>query len=234
MTVIGPDALEILDAFQYEEAANSKDIEKVLYKFEEFCIGTTNEIYEGYCFNKREQFPDESFDTYLSALRSMSKSCNFGTLEESLIRDRIVVGIKENSVRKRLLQESKLTLKDTIDICKSSETTSKQLKAMNSDDVAFVSLCQHKTYKTPDKKKLFKPQSKDEKFKKQAIPECSCCGLKHVRKKHLCPAWGKVCAKCHLKNHFASKCTTKSEENKGQKKYHKRKPGLYSVEEAEE
>ena len=80
----------------------------------------------------------------------MSKSCNFGTLEESLIRDRIVVGIKENSVRKRLLQETKLTLKDTINICKSSETTIKQLNATNSDDVAFVS--KSETSNPPDKK----------------------------------------------------------------------------------
>ena len=42
---------------------------------------------------------------------------------------------------------------------------------------------------------------------------------------------GQVMCKMSFEND-ASKCTTKSEENKGQK-FHKRKPALYSVEEAE-
>ena len=54
-------------------------------KLEEFCIDSTNEIYERYVFNKREQAPEESFDTYLTALRTMSKTFNFGDLQDSLI-----------------------------------------------------------------------------------------------------------------------------------------------------
>ena len=136
LTCLGSEGLEIVDSFHFVDGAQRSDIDQVMEKLEEFCIGTTNEIYERYVFNKREQAPEESFDTYLAALRTMSKTCNFGDLQECLIRDRTVVGLRDNSVRKRLLQESKLTLKGTIDICKSSETTHRQLKAMNSDDVS--------------------------------------------------------------------------------------------------
>ena len=125
LTCLGSEGLEIVDSFHFVDEAKRSDIDQVMEKLEEFCIGSTNEIYERYVFNKREQAPEESFDKYLAALRTMSKTCNFGDLhvQESLIRDRIVVGLRDNSVRKRLLQESKLTLKGTIDICKSSETT---------------------------------------------------------------------------------------------------------------
>ena len=41
-----------------------------------------------------------------------------------LIRDRIVVGIRDNGTRKRLLQKEKITLNKCIDICRSSEATS--------------------------------------------------------------------------------------------------------------
>ena len=42
---------------------------------------------------------------------------------------------------------------------------------------------------------------------KSEAPECWFCGRKHeVRKRELCPAFGKVCNRCRKPNHFAIKC----------------------------
>ena len=60
-------------------------------------------IYEGYRFNKRDQEPNKSLDAYVTALRTSVKTCNFGVLENSLIRDRIVIGVGDNQARKKLL-----------------------------------------------------------------------------------------------------------------------------------
>ena len=69
----------------------------------------------------------------------MAKTCNYGSLLDSLIRNRIVVEIRDNATCKRLLQEAKLTLNKCIDICWSSEATSAQLQAMgNQEDLKFV------------------------------------------------------------------------------------------------
>ena len=95
-----------IDAF--EDESHKKDIDIVLQKLEEFCVGNKNEIYERYPFNKRDQAADESIDTYVAALRSLAKTCNYGALTDNLIRDRMVVGILDKGIRKKLLQESKL------------------------------------------------------------------------------------------------------------------------------
>ena len=196
-------------------------------KLEEFCIGSTNEIYERYVFNKREQAPEESFDTYLAALRTMSKTCNFGDLQESLIRDRIVVGLRDNSVRKRLLQESKLSLKGTIDICKSSEATHRQLKAMNSDDVSYMK----NVKKTDTAGQAAAGYQKKKRYNFKTQKECTFCGTKHPRKKELCPAYGKICSKCQLRNHFAVKCLTKEGHKKDSQTFKKR---LHTIEDYSE
>ena len=47
----------------------------------------------------------------------------------------MVVGIDDNSTRKKLLQSSKLTLDQFIDIFRSTETSARQLKVMTQDDV---------------------------------------------------------------------------------------------------
>ena len=48
----------------------------------------------------------------------------------NLTHDRIVIGVRENSVRKKLLQASNLQLQGCIDICRVSEVATKQIKAM--------------------------------------------------------------------------------------------------------
>ena len=47
LTCIGQDALDIYDGLAFDEEAHKKDIDIVLQKLEEFCVGNKNEIYEG-------------------------------------------------------------------------------------------------------------------------------------------------------------------------------------------
>ena len=58
---------------------------------------------------------------YVASLCTLAKTCNNGSLLDSLICDRIVVGIRDDGACKQLLQEAKLTLNKCIDICQSSE-----------------------------------------------------------------------------------------------------------------
>ena len=46
--------------------------------------------------------------TYVTALRKLTKTPNYGTLTDSLICDGMVMGISDNSACKKLLQTSKL------------------------------------------------------------------------------------------------------------------------------
>ena len=107
----------------------------MLQKLKVFYTGATNEIYECYNFNKRVQEVGESVDMSVAALRTLPKMCNYKTLADTLIRERIVVGVRDNSLRKKLLQTSDLTLKTCIYICRASECTAKQLRVTQQEDV---------------------------------------------------------------------------------------------------
>ena len=94
-------------------------------KLDEFAIG---EVSERYLFNSRNQEADESIDAYVTALRKLAQTCNFcECLNDTLIRDRIVLGVKSKHLRERLLQDRKLTLSKRVDVCRSCEATSPQL-----------------------------------------------------------------------------------------------------------
>ena len=89
---LSPDTLEIVvDGLSFASEEECKDIDFFLEKLEAFCVGETNEIYERYQFNKRDQESGESVDSYVAALRTLAKTCNYGSLLDSLIRDRIAL-----------------------------------------------------------------------------------------------------------------------------------------------
>ena len=105
-------------------------------------LGQTNETFERYKFNTRAQHPDETTDshTYVAALKDLRKTCNFcDCLQECLLRDRIVFGVKDGNTRKRLLQERNLDLRKCFDICRTYENTASQVK-VNAKDVHRVEL----------------------------------------------------------------------------------------------
>ena len=128
LTSLGSDALDILEGLPFEEEVQRKDPDVILEKLEKCCISEVNESFERYTFSKRDQGPNEPIDAYVAALRVLAKTCNYGQLTDSLIRDRIILGIRDNAAaRKKLLQTQKLTPKHTVDILRSFEVAAQQL-----------------------------------------------------------------------------------------------------------
>ena len=82
-----------------------QDLGKIMEKFEDFCVGETHEAYDSYKFHLRRQEPSETIEAYISSLRQVAKNCNFGVLEDRMIRDQVVMGVKEDAVRERLLED---------------------------------------------------------------------------------------------------------------------------------
>ena len=131
ITCIGAEALEVHNGFPFRSEDEKQDVNIVLYLWNSHCIGQTNIIYERYRFNNRNQESHESIDVYAIALRALAATCEFGALKDEVIRDRLVCGITENSVRRKLLQEPKLSLEKCLDICRSAEATSTHLRAIS-------------------------------------------------------------------------------------------------------
>ena len=94
--------------------------------------------------NSRNQEEQESIDAYVTVLRNLAKSCNFcDCMCDSLIRDRIILGVNNNAIRKKLLQVRGLTLNQCIDTCRSNEATTSQMKAISGSD-AVHKICEEK------------------------------------------------------------------------------------------
>ena len=188
ITCIGPEALNIHNSLPYQDEGERQNIERIFELWNAYCIGETNVTYERFKFNNRTQEPSESIETYAASLRALAATCAFGTLHDELIRDRIVCGIHNNAVRRKLLQEPKLSLSRCIDLCRATETTTAQVKAMagHSDDpdlmANYVGKQRNPRRPTGDTRGI--------------ISECKFCGRSHKRNKESCPAYGRFCSGC--------------------------------------
>ncbi len=63
----------------------------------------------------------------------MSDTCELGDLKDSLIRDRVVSGIQDNSIRERLLRDRELALQIAIEKVRLAELKNAQLKQIKAD-----------------------------------------------------------------------------------------------------
>ena len=63
-----------------------------------------------YKFLSHKQSEGQCFDNFVTELKKLSKECEFSNLQNSLMRDMIVIGITENHLTQRLLRKPDLTL----------------------------------------------------------------------------------------------------------------------------
>ncbi|RUA04044.1 MAG: hypothetical protein DSY43_07205, partial [Gammaproteobacteria bacterium] len=200
LCTIGQSALEIYNSFQYADGEDPDNLDTIIAKYDEHFTGEINETYERFQFNKRVQQAGETFESYLTEVRNMAKTCNFcKCMVDSLIRDQLVLGIRDDSARTRLLQERKLDLKRCIDICRSTESAINQLGAITEQQTSV--------YKVEKAKERFRPRENRQKSQRDYRREpreakCKFCTTVHPFKKELCPAWGKRCNVCGEKNHW--------------------------------
>ena len=100
---ISVDALKSFNGFQFDIPDDKNNLAKVIQKFDKVTIGELNKTFDRYTINSRNQQENQSIDAYVTALRTLAKTCKFcDCIHDSIIRDRIVLGIEDHRTRKRL------------------------------------------------------------------------------------------------------------------------------------
>lgn len=213
LTIAGPQAVEVYNTFVYAEGEDSSKFDTVVQKFDEHCSQKKNETFERYVFRSRIQQLAKSFDAFVTDLKLKAKTCNFGMLQDSMVRDQVVFGIKDKRVRERLLRETELTLAGAVKICHASELALQHAKTFSetaqdaNKDGAAVAKVSTRTQR--------QREAHVKRHKETAAFDCKRCGSRHASKQ--CPACGKVCSKCKGLNHFAKQCFSKGKKSQSER-----------------
>ncbi|KAL5014575.1 hypothetical protein ScPMuIL_008845 [Solemya velum] len=165
-----------------------------------------------------DQKSGETFDQYLTELRTLARDCKFEHLKDGLIEDRLVGGLLDEETKHDLRKIQDLTLEKCITVCRSAETAEKLKKNYNkvesSDrNVDAVGNNKHRKSNHKTTQRYAKGRTsnsvpnKYEKQKDYGRYLCKFCGIEH-RDIH-CPASGQICYVCNGRDHFAHMCKKK-------------------------
>ena len=83
----------------------------------------------------------ESINAYVTELRNLGAKCEFTDLRDSLIRDRVVLGIRDHAMRERLLRVEDLSLEKAITMLRAAEIFEQQaanIKTVESPDEGSI------------------------------------------------------------------------------------------------
>ena len=200
------EAMRLYDGFQFATPQEHRTTTEILTAFDEFAVGEANETFERYKFNNRKQEDGESFDDFHAALRALAKTCNFcHTCASSMIRDRIILGIRQSETRQELLKIRRLSLDVCVDVCRAAESAISHRTVLDG-------VCE--PVQVVNNGRLLKR-------------ECRYCGRRHAPKKEMCPAYGKTCNNCGAKDHFERKCMKGRGTNQQSRNQHQRR--VYNI-----
>ena len=174
-------------------ADDCKDHASIMAKFDAFFKIRRNIIFERAQFNRRNQQPGESAEQYIMALYSLAANCEYGALQDEMIRDQLVVGIRDTVLSEKLQLDTDLTLEKAKKSIRQREAIREQQTIL--DETNGTNVAEHCSNRPKHSEKQQLPSPK----------RCKRCGKEpHTRSK--CPAKDAVCHKCQKKGHYGSMC----------------------------
>lgn len=188
------------------------DYARVLEKFNSFFQVRKNVIYERARFNRRNQQCGETAEQYIMALYDLAEYCDYGEMTEEMIRDRLVVGIRDTTLSEKLQLDAALTLESAKKAIRQREAVHQQQLSLKGDSTADLDVITRKKQNNSNYHRGQRRDSAQTKTTNQprhpgtrTRDKCGRCGReKHPRDK--CPAREAQCNNCKRKGHYSAVC----------------------------
>ena len=149
-------------------------------------------IVERFQFHSRVRQSGESVSTYVAELRRLSQHCEFGASLDDMLRDRLVCGISDNRIQRRLLAEADLAFKKALELAQAMESADRNTQDLQKATAQSVAV--HAVHK------------------QGSSGVCYRCGGKHWSSD--CRFRDAECRACGKKGHIARVCRSKAQETK--------------------
>ncbi|KAJ8957173.1 hypothetical protein NQ318_007734 [Aromia moschata] len=104
--ICGPSTYDIIHSLIAPQAVADVDLKSILDKLAVHFLPRTSTVVARFIFHRRNQRPEENISSYVKELRRLAGDCGFAdTILEEMLRDRIVCGVHDENLQRRLLTE---------------------------------------------------------------------------------------------------------------------------------
>ena len=201
LSVVGAETYQLIRSLVAPAKPKEKSFEDLVKVVQEHHQPIPSAIVQRYKFNSHTQKPGESIATFIAELRRLAKHCQFDQTLDEMLRDRLVCGIADSRVQRRLLAEPDLT---ALELAQAQEMAEKGMQQLQQQRPQPSSLLKIGHHKPPIRRKPTArlPQQHD----------CSGnrCGGAHSAAN--CRFKDAVCHKCKKKGHFAKVCRSSTQQ----------------------
>ena len=132
LTVIGSAIYKLLENLLTPDQPATKSYAELIAALKGHLSPKPLVIAERYRFHKRDQRSGETIAQYTAELRRLARYCEFGAHLKDALRDRLVCGLLNPAICKKLLAEDSLTLDNAEKIGLAMETASKDASELGS------------------------------------------------------------------------------------------------------
>ena len=122
---VGAKTYKLIRSLVAPEDPKDKSYEDLAKLAQEHFMPKPSAIVQRFKFNTRTQQPGETIAIFLAELRHLTEHCEFGATLDEMLRDRLVCGLHDIRIQRRLLAEPKLTLKRALDLALAIEAADK-------------------------------------------------------------------------------------------------------------
>ena len=130
---MGDRSEDILKSFALSEE-DAKKYSVVIGKFNTHFSKRHNVIYDRAKFNSRSQREGESVEDFIYHVNALADHCGYGQLRDEMVRDRIVVGIRDAKLSQKLQIDAELNLEKATKLVRESEAIKLQQTTLLPDD----------------------------------------------------------------------------------------------------
>lgn len=160
-----------------------------------------SEIVQRFKFNSRVRKSNETIAEYVAELRKLAQHCEYKEALPQMLRDRLVCGVNDDRMQRRLLSEVDLTFDKAMKLCQAMESASKDVRDLQgrlAEDTALNARVT-KTQVSVHKVSADKTQRK--------FPSCYRCKGQHTAAE--CKFATELCHNCGKRGHIKKACRSK-------------------------
>jgi transposase InsO family protein len=195
LTACGAESYKTLRNLLQPEKPTDKSYRDLITLLQKHYHPPPSSFISRYKFHTRTRQPGESIGNYVAHLKEIGQHCQFGDDLNNSVRDRLVIGVNDTRIQRRLLQETDLTFQKAFDIAQSMELSNQELNVLQKGSSSL-----NREPTSVNRVHNNRPP--------RANSTCYRCGDNHAAT--TCRFRTSVCHACGKQGHIAKVCRSKS------------------------
>lgn len=234
ITMLGKTAYRRLKDLAYPQKVASMEVDDLQKLLQNHIQPINFELSERERFHNLNQRPDETLRSFILRVQQQAAKCNFGAILEDQMRDRLVAGVKDCEIKRKLLKDTKLTFnsaKSLLEEMNDVNTALQRDRQPLTSEVFSSQVTSVRGGRKPShtasgrrqssntrrgEERSFHPNAKRSSYSNSSTTKgrfyqpssCDSCGGIHQR--HTCKFRQVECHTCHKRGHIAKVCRSKA------------------------